>query len=201
MSFSYMADPLNITDYSCSEWELQRNLLFWIAVAGKKALRSASSLNSLLVEGNINFGEEAPFSIIIAFGESLSERMKFHGMGCYNDKSFYMRSAASSGLDLAECSISDLESISGVGPKTARCFLMHTRKGSRYAGLDTHILKYMSSRGIKVPKSTPTGRTYAELEEKFLLLADQSGMSVADFDLKIWKEYSVGKRRTGRQSN
>lgn len=198
MPFSYLVDPLNITNYNCSEWELQRNLLFWIAAAGKKALRSASSLNSLLVEGNISFREEEPFAIIRAFGESLSERMKFHGMGCYNNKSFYMLSAASSGLDLAECSLSDLELIPGVGPKTARCFLMHSRKGSRHAGLDTHILKYMASRGIKVPKSTPTGRIYAELEEKFLLLADQSGMSVADFDLKIWKEYSVGKRRTGK---
>ncbi|NBP02621.1 MAG: hypothetical protein EBU90_21370 [Proteobacteria bacterium] len=107
-----------------------------------------------------------------------------------------MLDLASRGLDLKTCSVSDLESVRGIGPKTARCFLMHSRRGARYAGLDTHALKYMREKGIDVPKSTPTGKKYLELEAKFLELADRSGKSVAEFDLEIWRHYSSAKKNT-----
>jgi thermostable 8-oxoguanine DNA glycosylase len=101
-----------------------------------------------------------------------------------------MLELAQKGLDLSACSVSDLEAVRGIGPKTARCFLMHSRRNVRHAGLDTHVLKYMREMGFDVPKSTPAGRKYIEIESKFLEIADKSGMSVAEFDLKIWKGYS-----------
>ena len=101
-----------------------------------------------------------------------------------------MLDLVSRGLNLSSCSIEDLERVVGIGPKTARCFVMHSRRGARHAGLDTHVLKYLKSRGVDVPKSTPTGRRYAELERIFLDMADESGKSPAEFDLEIWKRYS-----------
>lgn len=191
---SYLVDPHNITRYDQSEDELQLVLLFWISAAGKKATTASRSLDSLMREGASEYGVDTPFGIVSAYGDSLSCAMKSHGMGCYNNKSKSMLALAHSGIDLSSCSVEELEAIKGIGPKTARCFLMHSRRGVRHAGLDTHVLKYMRSLGFEVPKSTPTGRRYAEIERAFLGLADASGMSVAEFDLQIWRDYSARKR-------
>jgi thermostable 8-oxoguanine DNA glycosylase len=160
-------------------------------------------LNALLTEGRENFGFSDPFSIVKGFGDSLAGSMKSHGMGCYNNKSRSMLALAHSGIDLKTCSVDELESVRGIGPKTARCFLIHSRRGSRHAGLDTHILKYMREMGFEVPKSTPTGKKYRELEVIFLGLADASGMGLAEFDLNIWKKHESknGLPKGGRGRN
>ena len=61
--------------------------------------------------------------------------------------------------------------------------------------LDTHILRYLTDVGYKnVPKSTPQNpKIYEKFANLFKRLANFEGMSVADFDLKIWKQYSYGK--------
>jgi len=193
---NYLVDPYNITIYDRSEQELQLVLLFWIAAAGKKATSAARSLEMLMSRGRSRFSLDAPFRIAEAYGDSLAAEMKDCGMGCYNNKSKSMLALARSGIDLKTCSVEELESVKGIGPKTARCFLMHSRRGVRHAGLDTHVLKYMRDLGMEVPRSTPQGRRYAELEVAFLKLADASGMSVADFDLDIWRRYSAARNRT-----
>lgn len=189
---NYLVDPDNITDFGRSDHGLELVLLFWVCAAGKKAKTAALNLSRLLDDGRRSFGLDGPFDIILGFGPSLPAELKNHGIGCYNNKSRTMLGLAGSGLDLASCSVSDLERIPGIGPKTARCFLMHSRRGVRHAGLDTHCLKYLKERGFEVPKSTPTGRRYLELESVFLRLADESGKSVAEFDLEIWRRYSSG---------
>lgn len=187
---NYLVDPDNITRFDMSSQELELLILFWVCAAGKKAKTAAANLNRLLRHGRQKFGKESPFSIMLSFGSDLASELKGHGIGCYNNKSRSMLELASSGLDLESCSVSELESIRGIGPKTARCFVMHSRRGVRYAGLDTHCLKYMRDRGFEVPKSTPSGKRYLELESIFLKLADESGKSVAEFDLEIWRRYS-----------
>jgi thermostable 8-oxoguanine DNA glycosylase len=187
---NYLVDPNNITKFDCSNYELQLVLLFWIAAAGKKASTSARCLESLMLHGSNKFRTHEPFEIIRRFENDLPNVLKSHGFGCFNNKAKSMIDLASRNINLASCSVSDLEDVKGIGPKTARCFLMHSRKNVRHAGLDTHVLKYMREKGIDVPKSTPTGKKYLELEKIFLQLADLSGKSVAEFDLEIWKRYS-----------
>lgn len=189
----YLVDPDNITDFDRTVPELELVLLFWICAAGKKAKPAAANLDRMLKHGRSIFGADGPFCIISSFGERLPLVMKDHGIGCYNNKGRSMLELASSGIDLVNCSVLDLEAIRGIGPKTARCFLIHSRRGVRHAGLDTHCLKYLGERGFNVPKSTPTGRSYLELESVFLKMADESGKSVAEFDLDIWRRYS-GRR-------
>jgi thermostable 8-oxoguanine DNA glycosylase len=54
--------------------------------------------------------------------------------------------------------------------------------------LDTHILNYLGEQdGEKIPRSTPTGNQYANLEERFLFYADFYGVDPAAFDLAIWR--------------
>lgn len=89
---------------------------------------------------------------------------------------------------LRNASARDLEEIHGVGPKTARYFILHTRPKARVAALDTHILRYLCDHtDMPVPSSTPTGKRYAELEEAFLLMADFEGVDPAAMDLAIWR--------------
>lgn len=192
---TFLVDPNNITNFDCDEKELQLVLLFWISAAGKKASVSARNLEKLLKYGNSIFDTDEPFEIIKNFGTDLPEILRSFGFGCFNNKAKSMLDLSTSGLDLKTCSVLDLEQIIGIGCKTARCFLLHSRKNCRFAGLDTHVLKYMKERGIDVPKSTPTGKKYLELEKKFLELVDQSGKTVAEFDLEIWKKYSNKKEK------
>jgi len=75
--------------------------------------------------------------------------------------------------------------------KTSRCFILHSRKDSRYAGLDTHILKFLKGYGFKVPKATPAKKKYLELEQQFLYIADSQNKSPAELDLEVWNAYSL----------
>lgn len=190
---NYLIDPENITDFSCSRQSLELHILFWICAAGKKASVAARNLQRLLEKGNCKFNTSGPFEIIRGFGQDLPYELKSHGIGCYNNKARSMLDLVGKEIDLKTCSVLDLESVIGIGPKTARCFLIHTRKDVRHAGLDTHVLKYMRDNGVDVPKSTPGGRKYLELEAKFLQMADKSGKSISEFDLEIWRYYSSKK--------
>jgi thermostable 8-oxoguanine DNA glycosylase len=148
---------------------------------------------------SINGYKEGPFNAIQKWAlyenpetlEGWPEMLRDHGIGCYTIKAKAMFYAATSGLDLRTCTASDLESIYGVGPKTARCFLLHTRENARVAGLDTHMLKHLKSLGHDVPKSTPIGKKYLTLEKTVLSLADEAGMTPAEYDLHVWTSYNV----------
>lgn len=188
----YLVDPDNITRFDSDDRELELVLLFWICAAGKKAKTAAANLRRLLEDGRARFGVDGPFEVIRHYGPDLAEELRLHGIGCYNNKGRSMLELAAKGLDLKRCSVSELESVRGIGPKTARCFVMHSRRGARHAGLDTHVLKYLRERGVDAPASTPSGRLYGELESVFLEMADRSGKTVAEFDLEIWRRYSSG---------
>lgn len=91
-------------------------------------------------------------------------------------------------LNLRSCTVDDLEAVHGIGPKTARMFLLHSRPKQWYAVLDTHILHWLKAEGVpNVPKSTPpTGKTYRRLESDFLARCDHMGVDPATLDLRIW---------------
>lgn len=189
-----MIDPTRITDYDLSESELEERILFWVTAAGKNGRVAAKSVDKLLNSISTN---DSPFSKIRHIIENeglvgLKTLMKECGIGCYNNKAISFRDLAYSGIDLKNCSAEDLEKVKGIGMKTSRCFILHSRKGARYAGLDTHILKYLRIFNIEyVPKSTPSSKKlYLKLEKDFLILADLFRMDPADLDLEIWNYYS-----------
>lgn len=187
-----MVDPSNITKYNCSNFELQELILFWICVAGKKADTISRILENFLQEGFKKFGCCQPFDVILNHKDNLPKELKRHGLGCYNNKSKTMLELAKSNIDLSKCSAEDLESIYGIGMKTSRCFILHSRKNAEYAGLDTHILKFMKILGYDVPKSTPTKNKYKKIEKDFLYLVKKSGLLAQDVDLLIWNYFAKG---------
>lgn len=60
----------------------------------------------------------------------------------------------------------------------------------RIACLDTHVLKYLGELGHDVPKTTPTGKKYRELEKAFIEHCDEVGKDIATLDLEVWNRYA-----------
>ena len=191
-----MIDPADITNYNLPDSGLEEHLLFWVCAAGKNGTVAARNLEKLLSATTYN--NISPFQIIRKVLDTniptpLVDLMKWAGIGCYNHKARTFTELVNSNLDLRTCTVEDLESIYGIGMKTARCFILHTRKDAQVAGLDTHMLKHLTNLGIsRVPKSTPgTKKLYVRLENEVLKLAKKAGLSPAEYDLQVWNKYKV----------
>lgn len=194
-----MVDPFNVTDYNRSQKELEEFLLFSVVVAGKTASVITKKIDEFLNLCKEAVGKElTPFELIYEVRKmnKLSSLIEKTKLGNYtkNNKSFSELIVASRDwLNISTCSVEDLESIHGIGPKTARFFVLHSRDVKDIAALDTHILHWLRDQGYNAPKTTPSGKKYKELELSFLQEADKMGMNPADLDLKIWRKYTRSK--------
>lgn len=185
---SRMIDPNNITNYNLTKDELEEHILWWILAAGKNGMTAAKSLDKLLKLKPIH---NSPFQFIRAYLNTadLALSMKNCGIGCYNIKANTFREIAFSQINLKTCSVSELEKIKGIGQKTARCFLIHSRPNQQLAGLDRHILHFLKDKGYNVPSSTPTGKRYAQIEQYFISEVKKTSKTISELDLEIWKHY------------
>jgi len=196
-----MIDPQNITNFERTETQLQEFLLFAICVAGKNASVQAKKLDDFLV---LIQGPAWPrgFTFYPTHFDNLhclslfeiEHYLKEVKMGQYTRISKAFCELSTQRPFLKGATVQGLERIKGIGPKTARFFILHSFPNARCAVLDTHILKYIRERGIDstAPKTTPSGKRYAELEKKFLDFYDNNYKrfyTLADFDLIIWKYY------------
>jgi len=192
-----MIDPSKITINNATDEELEELILFWVCAAGKNGRTAARCLDKFLKLISSPYGK--PMSSIFNFNSlyNLPDTLRACGIGCYNSKAKSFLQLAiecvSGRLNLRTCTTDDLEKIHGIGMKTSRCFIIHSRKEARYAGLDTHILKHLKINGVdNVPKSTSgTKKEYLRLEKEFLKLADEINMAPAEYDLMIWNKYSI----------
>lgn len=188
-----MIDPVNITRFENTKQQLEEVLLFWVLAAGKNAITASRCLENFLfgIHEKFSISKYNPFDCIKKIKkEELPDLLKSHGIGCYNNKAKTISQLANSNLNLHTCTADDLEKIHGIGMKTSRCFIIHSRRDANYAGLDVHLLCFLRDMGYNVPKQTPTKKSYLEIEKIFLDIVKKSGMSVAEYDLMIWKEYS-----------
>lgn len=195
-----MIDAINVTNFNQTRSQLQEFILFWIAAAGKNGVVAARSIHNFLKDAKRISGcrSKYPFEIVKALGKDrLSEVLKRNGIGCYSmtHKGGTIWQIANSGIDLKNCTLDELESIKGIGFKTSRCFMIHSRLFPGVAGIDTHALKRLRDEGYQnVPLSTPTSRReYLKWEREFVKLQENSGKSMAEFDLDNWNRYRVGK--------
>jgi len=186
-------NPKKITDFNRTKADLELFAIFAVCVAGKKAQQTADKVNDHFRD------TETPTKRLTPF-ETIKSLVKIRVFGAYLQmakvgqyKRIYraLRDLAESGIDLKTCTVEDLEAIHGIGPKTSRFIIMHSRPNQRLATLDTHILRWMRDQGIDTPKATPQSKKlYQKLEQKFLTLCDKCGMIPSQLDLKIWKQYS-----------
>jgi hypothetical protein len=188
-----MITPNNITNYHRTQAELEEFLLFSILVAGKTAKIQADKLNQFLASAKVC--DISPFDLIVKViapwpSRGLMEFMKHYKLGQYNrlDKAFKGILQFKGKLD--SVTLEELESVDGIGCKTSRFFILHSRPNQNLAVLDTHILKYMAAQGYNVPKATPNKKKYKEIEDDFLYECRILKKTPADLDLEIWKSYA-----------
>jgi thermostable 8-oxoguanine DNA glycosylase len=183
-----MIDPQNITNYNRTDAELEELMLFAAAVTAKTAVVIARQLDTFLKYGPENASPFAKVKWMIDNGR-LDFYLRNSSIGQYIrlNKSFKQLIK----LNPRTCTVEDLEAVHGVGPKTARFFILHSRPNQRIAALDTHMIHYLREKGFTQLDNTPTNRkVYKQLEAIFIAEADMAGKTVAEFDLSIWNKYS-----------
>lgn len=153
------------------------------------ALRTAKAVDHLL---SIDTEFKNPFDKIVSYIQKgiLREHLKTCGIGQYNRLTRCLEESIRNCHHIYSRDLDGIESIYGVGPKTSRFFIVYTKPDQEYAIIDTHVLKYLKELGYDVPKTTPTGKKYRELETIFLNEWKKSGLTLTDFDLGIWKRYA-----------
>ena len=198
-----MIDPSKVTNFNRTPEELEEFLLFAIVVAGKNSYQQAEKLDAFLRYRS----KVTPFYYIRSldnhpYGENTTQMLRQVKMGQYQRISSAFRGVANffqyhsddvCSHPLATVPVRILESVKGIGMKTSRFFVMHTRQVYDYACLDTHILRWLGNKGHNVPKTTPTGQKYLELEKVFLDYAKDMDMLPAALDLQIWNEAQVNR--------
>jgi len=193
-----MIDPSKVTNYNRTHAELEEFLLFGINVAGKKSSIEAPKLERFLIGLRDRYGHacsdpSSPFSLVrYSWAEgTLQNLMKKYGIAPHKQRyNSYCDVIHISDLYLV--SLDRLLQVRGIGLKTARFFLSHSRENFDEPMLDTHILSFLRDQGYSdAPKTTPSNPSvYAQYASIFKDIARQLGESVTDLDLRIWKQYS-----------
>lgn len=188
-------DPEPFNMFDATQAELETFLFFSVAVAGKQA----ESVNAAVER----FFSMAPV-VSTASGRGIKPLQYIKSLTRYSLIRKALQTArlgqytklerfcgwwvAQGTLDLRSVSVAALEAAPGIGPKTARFFVMYTRRGQRYAVLDTHVLAWMRERGIDAPKSTPqSAKRYAALEKIYLDICAEEGHDPHRLDSTIWQ--------------
>jgi hypothetical protein len=195
-----MIDPSAVTRLARTESELEEFLLFCVVVAGKNADQQARKLEDFL-------GGAAPFPFIRSLrGGELERRLKRVKLGKYALLGESFRRMARAGVDLRSCAWERLLAFPGVGIKTAKFFVLHSRPRQMHGVLDTHILSWMRQHpaftgrlGLKIPRHSPQdAAAYRFWETVYfgMILARHHQASPgpdkpidwARVDLDLWKE-------------
>ena len=184
-----MIDPKKITKFNRTQSELEEFWMFCICVAGKNSDVQAKKLNKLINSMKDYKGENIkPLSSYIKDNWVFRRRLKVFKIGQY--KRIHNAFMASKNLNLKTCSLEDLEAIPGIGPKTARMFLLHSRPRQNYLPLDTHICKYLRDNGISKARVGLRGEVYKEVEKQGIALLKKQfpKKGMAWIDLNLWKK-------------
>ena len=180
-----LVDPFNFTKFDRTTAELEAMILFSIMVANKRADQTYAKFEAFMAGVKMT-----PFEWVreLIRMRRLRWMLKTVRAGQYGRIERAFRAALN--LDLRKCTVTNLEACHGIGPKTARMFLLHSRPNQRLAVLDTHILAWLRDHLVpNVPRSTPpAGKTYQRLEQALLAHCDVHGKDPAQFDLEIWEQ-------------
>src|SRR5580658_9218545 len=144
-----MIDPNDVTDPSRTGAQLEEFLLFCIVVAGKNADQQTRKLDAFLQ------GRE-PFKFIRSLGDgALEAGLRAVKLGKYTLLAASFRELAHAGTDLRACPWEDLTGFPGIGIKTAKFFVLHSRPKEMHGVLDTHVLSWMSERWAPAGRGAP----------------------------------------------
>lgn len=181
-----MIDPTRITQFDRTDDELQEFLLFCVAVAGKRSDSVAPKVHELVSR----VGPQ-PLHRLRENRAAVPDLLRSIGIAPYERTIPAVCGVLD--LDPRTCTLEELVAVRGVGPKTARMFLLHSRPEQDWVVLDVHILRWL--RGVcrmrRIPRSTPSGcaSTYCRIEDKARRKVRElfPAMSFAEFDLNTWR--------------
>jgi hypothetical protein len=192
-----MIDPNNVTNAARTPAQLEEFLLFCVVVAGKNADQQSVKLERFL-------GGRRPFAHIRSSDRDgrLEERLRDVRLGKYSLLGRSFRELAGSGADLGRCSWEELTRFPGIGIKTAKFFVLHSRPREMHGVLDTHVLAWMAEHwapagagGLPVPRHSPQdARAYRFWETVYFGMVSarhHPGAKAVDwarFDLDLWRE-------------
>lgn len=180
-------DLLSPTQFDRTMSQLQYFLVFCAFVAGKSSKTQSVKANEMFED--LNYPEH-PFDVFSNMSErEIRDLLEKHKIGQYNrlTKCLYDLSRAS--LNLNTCSCEELEKIPGIGFKTSRFFVVHSRENANYAVLDTHILAWLREYYPSSPKSTPSNlKQYLFWENLFLDKCVEMNKTPSKLDFEIWYE-------------
>lgn len=188
MNLDLAIDPYKL-DGPWDERRVQAWFIFGVCVAGKSADQTAKKVTEFLSLGG--YPELLPFNKIKYLDKrgNLDRALEKVRMGQYTRIAKALRGMVR--IKPKTVTLEALESIHGVGPKTARMLLLYTRPGFVGIPLDTHILKWLRANGYDAPKSTPSaGPTYRRLEQAFIAEGTKRGLTPKEWDTQIWKMYA-----------
>lgn len=204
-------DPLNITNYNRTPIELQLFFLFCIFVANKPSDVTAKKVNNMFLPRydnafNLRVLEEnplihdegihSPFAVIhIMVKFKLVRKWLEHWkVGQYArftraihdvHETFLLGTA-----HLDTITLDNLMKITGMGMKSARFFLVHSRWDQPHAILDVHVLKWLNQVYGTSHKKTPSNpQDYKLLEGLFLGECVKWKKGPAEMDTFIWQYY------------
>lgn len=196
-----MIDPKNITSFDRSDTNLEEFFLFSFAVAGKNADITAEKINKLCNMLETLIAPIPPLQTLILLKSkdhvyTIDKILRACKLGKYKSwhrmLHYFMWNTDVQNF-LRHAQLHHFLEIHGIGPKTSRFFLIHSRPNQRYAVLDTHILRWLSQSHRKVPKSTPRGQNYFDWERIAIDRMESikgPNETLADVDLHLWKTYS-----------
>lgn len=187
-----MINPTNITQYGRNKYALQEFILFCICVSGKRSVIEAPKLDAFLADNPFPLPLR-PFQLIQYLDSvgKLEEHLQKHRISPYSQRVKSFRAVAKL-KNLDTIGVTELVGVPGIGLKTSRFFLSHSRKGFDEPMLDTHILRYLRDNGHEdAPKATPQNPdVYARFARVFKSIAETLGKSVTKLDLEVWTKYS-----------
>lgn len=168
--------------------ELEYRLLYAVIVAGKSAKFADQAMHRLM-DLLLRHNKISPFQAIkvVANMGQLDTFLRTARTGNYAKTARCFTELANASIDLHTCQPADLEKIHGIGQKTSRFFIMWTRPNERLAALDVHVLRWLGAQGYSVPRSTPSGGKYAELQAAFIHEAEKRGLTPRELDWQIWQ--------------
>jgi endonuclease III len=187
-------NPIEIPTEKFSRLQLEDWILFGILVANKEAAQTRRKLDSLLeVLRTLYPQATSPFDAIrqSLMAGTLRSSLVAVRTGQYNRIAHAFYDVIN--LDLDNLSVEALESVHGIGPKTARMTMLYAFPGLEVVPLDTHVLKFLRERGYEnVPKATPpAGPQYKHWEAVFVEESVRAGLTVLELDTKVWRKYAT----------
>lgn len=177
-----MIDPTKVHQIHWNAQSKQEFWLFCIAVAGKTAKSIAPKIDKFCY----SYPEShfLPFDTIAEMCKKnvLRDRLESVKLGKYN--TLVTGFTQSLHIDIDTATVEELEAIQGVGNKTARFFILYTRKVNNVAVIDTHIKKWLELKGYTVSND------YLVNEQNFLSEVAKRNTNVWELDIKIWNAFN-----------